>query len=700
MATPTKSHTVSTPKHHLSTPSKLMASPRPGTSGNSSRPLAYKSPAVKTPASGHTHHVSVSSQPSSTPLAAHAVHDDLLALTSPAAALINSLGPTGLTPLGSAGDGLGITTSISGGPVRSAAALNPEAERLHRAQLVVDTLQSRVGGHGITREGVERIAQLQGFTTLWDDDNLTIAGNCVDLEVNFEAGNRNNVRDVSLKLNISDNATESEEPQLQEQGTKVIKNNLQTLSTVNGNAQWRNLDAFASNLQYLSQLDRIETGTPCFNAVGDLFNTFQTIWNAEKARFKGRTAWQQLRQSAVGRPVMDRQPKLGLALDYWAARKKLDLVPEGLTEDTIDEAAEVYTAQLSCEAGLPSTAIVKNWVSDRVLIEDPNAMLDANTERLRPDWREAAQASEDVLLKPDTDEAVDKPPDTSPSILDLHFCCALLPEVYLPLNVAANLNVETVMLDISQDSTMTYQAALHKDSHARDASGVQSTAAERWLRSLPVSVGANPDRLRKHSYALHSTQNAPPLWCYPVKHLNFVHPRQLAGVLPILRQYALLWRILRSLVKYADADHSKTLNHTRSNNNQISGLPARPLKRTNKKTASSRIDDLLRSTGTLTTDEALPIDFTLDVLSDATKARLDVYIPTRKISKREQRGPFIFLALCICRDGAVEVHELRGIPHSADDGSNIRSKLVRILEATEDLGLMVEWLLKQASAAA
>ena len=699
MATPTRSQNVSTPKPHLSTPSRLMASPRPGTSGNSSRPLAYKSPAVKTPASLHGHHISVSSQPSSTPLAGAAVHDDLLAFNSPAAALMNSLGTTGLTPLGNPADGLGITTNLPGGPVRAAAApLNPELERLHRAQLVVDTLKSRVRGHGITRDGVERIAQLEGFSTLGFDDTLTIAGNCVELEVNFEAGNRDCVRDVSLKLtNLSDNATESEESQFQEEGSQVIKDNLRGSTVVDGILQWRSLDAFGSNLQYLGQLDRIETGSTCFNAVVDLYHTFQKIWSAEKDRLKGRSAWQHLRQSTIGRPVMDRKPKLGLALDYWASGHYLTGRHDTSNEPAVNKGNDVYSAGISCEPGMPATAITRNWVSDRVLFGEAESILEADAVTFKPDWQDPAQDADSLLQEAVADEAaMEKSTDLAPTILDLHFYCALEPEVYLPLNVAANLNVEIPVLNIVQESTLTYQAALQKHSSHRGKEDVGFASAERWLRTLPVPMESDPERLRKHSYALHSTQNAPPLWCYPVSHLNFTHPKQIAAALPVLRQYVVLWGLLRSLVAYAGNDGAGQANGTASSK-RYPGTPARPLKRTNKKPTGTKLEDLLQTTSALSIDEPLPIDLTLDFLLDPLKARLDLYIPIFGSHSRQQKSSFIFLGLSICPNGVIEVRDLRGLPASILDTSGIRKKVVRVLGATEDVGLTVEWLLEQAS---
>ncbi|EXJ89875.1 hypothetical protein A1O3_02942 [Capronia epimyces CBS 606.96] len=695
MATPTRSQAVSTPKPqpHLSTPNRLMASPRPGTSGNSNpnRPLAYKSPAVKTPASlqGHTHHISASSQPSSTPAAAGAIHDDLLALNSPAAALMASLGPTGMTPLGSGPDGLGITTSLQGTSVRGAGTpVNPEAERLHRAHLVADILKSRVAGRGVTREGVERIAQLQGFTTLWDDENLTIAGNAVDLEVIFDAADRDRVTDVSLNLNTSD----SEEPQPQIRGSEILKDNLKPLNMVLGSPQWMSLDTFESNLQYLSQLDHIEGGAPCFEAVTGLYDAFQKIWNVERQKFSGRTTRQHLRRTAVGRPSLDRKPILGLALDYWCAKEDLqEKTADGEVEPSANASPHLYTARIACEPGSPSTVLAKQWVSESAITQDVDTDGDIEAAKVRPDWQDpvdnATGADQDVTADSD------KPATLSSTVLDMHFVCHLLSEVYLPLNVAAHLNVDLTMVELKHELTVTYQTALQKHFNTTQA-GSASTSQERWPRTLPALDEDHTPQWRRHSYALHSAQHAAALWCYPVKQLKFTHPRQLAAVIPILRQYALLWSILRSLVDGVTEHNSDPATSGRKAQSAPEGT-SRPLKRSNTKTLGSQIGGLPNSNAIVTGADVLPVDLTLDIISDISRARLDVIVPLRGSLAKGRQSPFLSVSLEVCPDGKVEVKHVRGI-HA--DNSNLRSKIARILTITEDIGLLIEWLLEKSRA--
>ncbi|EXJ95769.1 hypothetical protein A1O1_00893 [Capronia coronata CBS 617.96] len=689
MATPTRSQTVSTPKPQLSTPNKLMASPRPGTSGNSGRPLAYKSPAVKTPASlhGHAQHFSVSSQPSSTPAAVGAIQDDLLALNSPAAALMASLGPTGMTPLPSGTDGLGITATMHSTSVRGApASVHPDLERFHRAQLVVEMLKKRVAGRGITREGVERIAQIQGFTTLWDDENLTIAGNAVDLEVIFDAIDRDRVTEVSLKLNTPQN----DEPQPQDRASEILKDNLTPSNILQGFPQWTSLDTFESNLQYLSQLDHIEEGAPCFEAVNGLYDAFQKIWNAERERFGGRTTRQHLRRSAVGRPSLDRKPMLGLALDYWRAREdSRQASAEDETETGDDLPSHLYTARISCEPGSPSTVLAKQWVSDHGLAPTGPAVDDNEAELVTPDWQDAVHDMNDSngITKADSD----KPPDLSSTVLDMHFVGHLLPEVYLPLNVAARLNLDLTMVELKQELTVTYQAALQKHFNASQTDSA-SASQERWPRTLPVLDEKESSHFRQHSYALHSAQHAAALWCYPVKQLKFTHPRQLAAVIPVLRQYVLLWSMMRSLVDYGATERS---NKSASSVLNVQTTTDRPLKRSNVKGVSSKSKASPNSKTILTDDQVLPVDLSLDVISDVSKARLDIIVPLLGPLAKGKQSPFVSVSLYVCQGGEIEVNHVRGL-HT--DDSQLRSKIVRNLTATEDIGLLVEWLLEKARA--
>ncbi|KAJ9646930.1 hypothetical protein H2204_000622 [Knufia peltigerae] len=700
MATPTRTQAVSTPKSHL-TPNKVNASPRPGTSGNNaSRNLAYKSPAVKTPASlqGHGHHLSVSSQPSSTPLGPNTIHDDLLAMNSPAAALIASMGSTGMTPLANGADGLGITSNGQGAtPRATAVSANPEIERLQRIQMVASTLKSRVAGRGLTREGVERIAQVHGFSTLLDEGNLSIAGKAtVDLEVVFDTVDRDLIREVNLKL-IKNDAPEA---QFQEQGTQVLKDNLQPFTIVDGIAQWTDLRDYESNLDYLRQLDCIQGG---IDAVDSLYDAFQKIWNAEKDRLKPVKVRQRLRRSALGRPYMDRTPRLGLAIDYWNRRPDSQPASEDDNDDPLPDDS-IYSANISCEQGKPYTLPLDNWVSESVLTQAPQSENQPEEEvKVEPDWQASADEADylNLVEKADAvDPTGDQKTDAPPNILTMHFISNLVPEVYLPLNVAESI-VELGMFEMNPEMTVTYQKALQDHFNTTKARGSQSTSEERWPRCLPITSGDGPSRYRHHSYALHSVQPGAVLWCYPVTRLKFIHPRQLAGAIPILRQYALVWSLLRSLVEYGDAETNTESTAAADYPTQKKGIAARPSRtsrRSNARAAKSRLDDLLGAGSSLKgQDDVIPVDVSLDTVSDSPKAKLDIYVPLLGSLAGKRQSPFIFISLHVCPNGTIEVKDLNGLEGGEDvDDLKFRNMVSRIITMTEDIGLLVEWLLMKA----
>lgn len=677
-----------------------MASPRPVAATNTSRPFAHKSPAVKTPASvhGHTHHVSVSSQPSSTPLTTTAIHDDLLNLTSPAAALMATLGPTGLTPLGTGPDGLGI--SSNGHDQSGRGGLPPitaEVERLQRAEWVANLLKSRVSGRGITREGVERIAQLQGFNTLWDDDNLTIAGNAVDLELNFDALNRDVVKDVSLKLST----TENEEPQLQDDGTKVLKQNLSWPPSGDQFLPWASLSSFESNLHYLRQIDQIEDGASCFSVVNTLNHAFKQIWDAEKQKLNWHHTRSHLRRGAVGRPFLDRGTNLGLSLDYWV--RKHDLESDSIEDETEIKPQDLYAIQISCESDTNPTLLPRNWLSDQILSEQTQAasILEADTDTLMPEWQDPSSdgiESNDPSRSGPEDVAMENPVHSLPSISNMHFICSLSPHVFLPLNAAAGLNLSYAMLDLNQESTVTYQKALQDHFNKGRSSTAEETAEERWPRDLSFASAKSDGDYRLHSYALHSAQNGAPLWCFPVRTLKFTHPRQLAAALPVLRQYALLGNILQSLVDFpfsVNTEPKDKLSDVGGGNRLL--IHQRTVKRSNHKSGNQRSPNLTQNNGNRMNKEALPVDISLDIISNPSRARLDVFIPLRGALYKNRQKPFVFLSFDVCSGGSIEIMSLQGVQASGSDDTALKPRVARVLMITEDIGIVVEWLIGQAS---
>ena len=635
-----------------------MASPRPGAATTAQKSLAYKSPAVKTPASahGHAHNVSVSSHPSSTPLAQNAIRDELLNLDSPAAALINSIA--------SGQDGLGITTTPQAGPARDGQVQrSPEAERIHRLQQVVSSLRTKMVGRGVTREGVERVARIQGFEALWDEDNLTIAGNIVELEINFDPLLKDKVTDLVLKLNTTDG-----ESHVQQEATTVIKGDFGIEDTSASGSFTQDLGDFSLNVQYLAQLDRINTTPNAFEIVGGLYKAFRDIWDEEKKRMKWRHDTHHLCKGSIGRPTLDRKPRLGVCLDYWRTQHDDDATTATESAGKVS-CSSLMGARISCEAGAPSMPSSLEWLSPEVLQPgQPENVLDSSDHLQRPAWVNSSQSIEAEL---GTD------PQKS---LDAHFLCSLEPVILVPLNTALRMNAEQDVFEINQRNAIVYPRALQNTRNEILKPPRLDTVESRWSRRVPSRNG----EIKTQSYALYSAAQGAELWFYPVSRMKFSHPRRLTSILPVVRQYAVLWTLLRNLViGPAPASQSDELSKSPDKR--------RVTKRSNAKPNGVHLVN--GSLSTLHSASSLNVDISLDVMSDPTVCKLEIFAPLPDASTSKRTGSFVHLTVALRPDGAINVPELSGL--SDKDTATLRSKVSRMLSATEDIGMVLEWLVER-----
>lgn len=294
---------------------------------------------------------------------------------SPAAMMMSSLGPHALTPLPSGGDGLGISTelnNVSTGHGSVKGTRNPEDDKIRRIQEVVKLLRASVAGRGICREGVERIAQLAGFTHIWQGDTLAIAGTYVDLEIAFDGVQKDRAKDVVLKIFTR------EVEEHKREASDALKSNLEQSLDSSKQDPWRDLEKFAGNLAYLGKLDHLGRGN-CFEAIDGLYHTFRKIWEGEKQRMGQRRAIEHLSGGSSGRPVLNRREKLGLSVEYWAEKRHFPFTRHKCVEsdekcldellaasESDDHAAEVWTADIDCEAGYPSLRVSKDWIAESI----------------------------------------------------------------------------------------------------------------------------------------------------------------------------------------------------------------------------------------------------------------------------------------------------------------------------------------------
>jgi hypothetical protein len=646
-----------------------MASPRPVTAGKQ----PYKSPmaAMKTPASAHSHNLSTSSQPSNTPLLAHTFTDGAINLHSPSA-FIGFSHSQGLTPTPSGLEGLGLQSHPA---TQAALPRNTEVDKMQRLQDVASLLKTRIAGRGVTREGVVRVAQLSGFTTYWDEDLLTVAGNCVDLEIMFDGGHKDTVKDVVLKISASGSEKR------QEEASEILKRDLAQRPDSASQDPWNMLDAFAENIRRLRQLDRLSDTVNCFEAVDGIYDAFKQVWEQEKKRLTWRSELHHICRGSAGRSRMNKRQKLGVAVEYWVPRHELaqerghgdNETAIGL-ENSGESLDMCWAAQISCEAGFPSLRVSREWLAPEILTSDHSEDLQANHSLcLRPAWKihdlsdGAASKDENDIMKVDGESVL---------IADnAHFTFTLEPQVYLPLGVVDSLVGQGLMLIADRSKVRHYKQVL------------EGTDSHRWLKSIDTYDANGVKKSSKVSYELSASN----LECYPVSTVGFAHPSQLSSLLPVFRQYACLWSMLQKLV----AD-SVTVDEAA----QCEDLLYKPGGKIKVKTVQKRSN--IKSPmpkKEIPTDgvDSLKVDITLSFPEHPPllKPRLEVYAPFRSSHKPAARqGPFCYAAFEISENGELKMLAAQ-IPGM--DGEIAKQLAGRVISLSEDIGVLVEWMLSQAS---
>ena len=587
------------------------------------------------------------------------------------------MGSSGLTPLAVGQNGLGTSgNSQKGGPVRQAR--QPEEERLRRLHEVQQLLKTRIAGRGICREGVERIARESSFTFAWLEENiLNIAGNCVDLEIEFDATQRDLVKDVVLKI-----STAGVEEQKTE-ASHVLKQDLAQVSVNSKALPWHSLDNFSFNLGRLAHLDHLSKGINCFEAIDGLYLSFRKIWEEEKHRLHNKQEIGHICRGTIGRPAMGKRGRLGLSLDYWICKRELRQAAmttqdqDAMDLDESEGTAEkipgdvLWTSKLNCETGYPPLRIAKDWVGEGVFSEQPQEDNVEGTYDEKNLWLEppptlvSASAAEDGELT-SSEEAGAVAGISIPKPPNIRFVFELLPSVLLPGAVISGLRSQSLTMTIlAPQNARTYARALSSQS-----SGIISSSG-RWERSLKTYPHDGQEKQTQHSYTLHTPPNQ---WWHSLQSLSFEHPRQLAELIPVLRQYALLWSLLRNTSK---ADKLATPEQM-----PAAPKPAKsrePRKRSNRKPEQTRLEQMLN--GTSEGARAQPVTINLEIESD-TMAKLDLIFPLPK----SKGAAFGTVGVEVRRGGDVVVREIMGVEVEVEAAS-------RVLGISEDLGVLVQWVL-------
>ncbi|OKL64084.1 hypothetical protein UA08_00579 [Talaromyces atroroseus] len=740
------------------TPTHLTSSPHPS-AVPMGRGLSHKSPSIRTPSAsgtGHGHHPSASSYQGATPLTATAGLDDPVALSSPSALLALG-GFTGMSPALNVHDGL-VGSGMNDSDLRAltlglGGSRNHEEERRKRIEEVVELLRSRVAGRGVSREAVERLGRLEGFESIWQEDSLSIAGNFVDLEIEFYPG-EDNVKDVSLSYASLEGEGEGER---REEATAVLKGDLIQTSKEREDRAWKSLKGFQGNLERLAKLDKLSQEVNCFEAVESLFQCLQKVWDAESQRGIYRGACDHLCLGSIGRPSLHKRGRVGMGLEYWVenhrllyAKKTKKSADDVMTIDSSGENADgaqdkLRSVTIECEEGFPSLRISKDWVEPQILTPvDANASSNENSNSSKAaiviNWSEPPPTLQSSTDSIDTSMVGSGTPNR-------RFVAKLEPHVHVPLLVANDIYRHLGLTLPPDYRTLTYDDLLVPGWTSSSMDGDDSMSSEslesperRRRKAVVIFNGANEPVQKNHSYSFQAFEAAPGRI---IRDFPFSHPRQLADIFPILRQYSLLETLIKTIfprkeyiagITNGSKSSSKTsetmsisaeppfmrgevselsngdvneefLNGLLGSKNISSAMACQSDPSTGSKFSQARIhrdflDTDVRVDITLRTQVGQAPLVMLFITFPETKANGQAMTPDLKLQR-------IFISFEIKPNGYVNVTQVTGLGEGTADKDQpdseatpemlkLYKKLNNVLEISEDLSVFVEYVVNRS----
>ncbi|KAE8383508.1 mediator of RNA polymerase II transcription subunit 1-domain-containing protein [Aspergillus bertholletiae] len=752
--------TPSSKQNPGATPTHLTSSPRP--SGPLTRPISHKSPSTRTPsASGYAHnHQLTSTHQNATPLAATAGADDPVTLSSPSALLALG-GYGGISPSPAVHDAL-VAPGMHDSDIQAlgmqglklGSARDSDEERRRHIEDVIQLLRTRVAGRGVCREGIERLGQLEGFESIWQEDSLSIAGNFVDLEIEFYRA-QNTVKDVSLNI-ATPEATDGE----RQEATAVLKRDLIETPHDGGRMSWKTLAKFHENLQWLAKHDRLSQEVNCFEAIEGLYESLKRIWDEEGNHRKFSGIYDHLCSGWVGQPCLHQGGRIGLNLEYWVHQARiLDAKQKNASPDdmAIDQPSETLMESesgsrdgkwdiiIECEEGYPSLRVSKEWVNSEVFTvvhnngNEPSSSSEiGGTGVTVVNWADPPA----TLSSQNQQDAMALDSGMLGAAPNRRFVARMEPPLELPILAASDIYRHLGIQMPQEFKMVTYDGLLAPGWSPLSAAGAMGLGPEeasqlgRRRRKMAVQTVDQDGKpcTKQHSYTFQPFESVAGR---TIRDIPFAHPRQLADILPTLRQYAFLANMIRNVFsppsKNNDSRKVPQADSPKSPANQLKFTePGKPKKDviilSNKDPNEEKLDQLLKGfSDTGRTMKNKGKDHAEGIDEDANEVKVDVTLRTQlgqapvvmllftvndlpgSAEPAEEKTTIskVSVSLEVGLNGRISVVDMTGLlDHSSSlgdmDGADgqknevieLQNKIARVLEISQDIGTLVEWILR------
>ncbi|KAM0287473.1 hypothetical protein ACHAQH_000426 [Verticillium albo-atrum] len=541
------------------TPGEKLAdkAPKPGMPQQGRTPSGFPAatPPVSTPFS-HAHVAFSPRGPKSSPQQFKKSPATSATLMGHTNAPLNFDSPSAAAAMGALGIGGGLDMGLDNVSVNGLGVLGGlagEDDMIKRLGAIIDIIGSAKGR--VSEAGLERLSQRTGLNKIWEDHRtpdgkvkktLVIAGHGLQLDIILD---NNIVEGVTLAF------PESESPIIAkhvDRAGQILLRDLQLLP--NQSPLTKKMDEFAANLERLATLDKLSIfpGLDCQEAVAGIFESLERLYKWELAKVREDPAMAgkpeiQLERTVQcarsGRPAMHARDQVGLSLDYWTERR---LVPptNPATEKLCATTEQVWSIIVGCKSLegelYPSIRISEDWISQKIEKIDPvpTDLLDPSAGPVL-DWLEPAP----TVLQPASDNkavAVEivQPDGTTQRYPNVKFSATLSPPVIVPQAVCNTLyNLTGAQPPPMMLPSYTFDGISFPivDGQNHDASELRTISCER-----DVFVFGAPGP-RRHENTLFVYK---PVYGQTITELPFSHPRQLVAMLPTLRQYAFISRLL------------------------------------------------------------------------------------------------------------------------------------------------------------
>lgn len=408
-----------------------------------------------------------------------------------------------------------------------------EEERRRKMDLVGEILKQDPGH--VSELGIERLARSVGLECLWEPKivgenrtgTLIIAGSTLALEIDLD---NNIVTSVSL--------TFPENPEIVarhiDRANEILLRDL--ILQKNESPLTKKLDHFSKNLKSLATLDKMSTlpSVNCHEAIAGIYESLDRLFKWESQRLKAEDkikAEKKVMCVKSGKPIMHARNKLGLSLDYWQDLWRIETKTEGLTWSIIIE----------CDAITPIVytplRVSKNWISDEIekksLSNEEMMMASENYPIL--DWLEPENT---LLLATESGTMPENEQTSNQKLPEVMFVAKFDPPLVVPGSLAAQI-YDSVQATLDLYQATTFDGLIFPPKKTEETC-VDSRSIFREV-SIPIYSKTGVRTTRVHKVGLHFEKID---YGRTLTVIPFSHPRQLIHMLPALRQYALMSRLL------------------------------------------------------------------------------------------------------------------------------------------------------------